>query len=457
MKSIRRSQRLITLILLLFLTGMGLLIYQLQTQAKFYMSYARNVSLGYVYDRNGDILYDQNATKETYGEDQFLDVGNFIGDESGQMTNTLVAQNMDLLTNFSFMLGEQEDGDAAVYTTLDHEVNRIVYNAYGSKNGCAVAYNYVTGEIYICLSKPSINILNNYTDIDTLENGSMLCKVFYKTVPGSTQKVSTMIAAIETVGYEKLMEKRFDCQGVYLNLSGQNIKCHHASGHGTQNASEAFANSCNPFFAQLVEDPDLPLDSIIDVYESMGYAVNADANAEGTIDVSGITARTASTTLTDAEDFDTQWGCMGQGETMVSPLQLMVWQSAVANESGTSTMPYLIDYVTSVNGSITNRAETSYSEQMFTAFTASAVKDIMLENGRNNYSSLLPGKDVGVKSGTAQVNDGKQENSLLVGFVDDADFPIAFCVVVEEYQKGGTAASDIAGTLLQNLYEGLNG
>jgi len=217
MKSIRRGQHLITLMMLAFLIGMGVLIYKLQTEAAFYFSHSSKVTLGCVYDRNGDVLFDPDADKDTYGAKHFIDVGNFIGDNTKQMTNTLVAQNKEMLTNYSFMLGAQEDGDASIHTTLDHDVNRLVYDAFGSKNGCAVAYNYVTGEIYVCLSKPSINILNHYTDIESLEEGSMLCKVFYPTVPGSTQKILTTIAALETMGTEKLSKKEYECTGSYKN------------------------------------------------------------------------------------------------------------------------------------------------------------------------------------------------------------------------------------------------
>lgn len=454
MKSIRRGQHLITLMLLAFLAGMGVLLYKLQSESAFYISHSSQTTLGCVYDRNGDILFDPDADKATYDAEHFLDIGNFIGDDTRQMTNTLVAQNKELLTNFSFMLGAQEDGEAAVYSTLDHAVNQAVYDAFGSKNGCAVAYNYVTGEIYVCLSKPSINILNNYTDIETLEEGSMLCKVFYPTVPGSTQKISTTIAALETMGYDTLSQKQFECTGSYLNRSGQRIKCHEENGHGMQNITEAFANSCNPFFAQLVEDPALPLDSIISVYQKMGYDVND--SGETVLEVNGIESFTASTALTDANDFDTQWGCMGQGETLISPLQLMVWQSAIANTDGKMTMPYLIDHVSRVNGELTAYAETVKSEQMFSSRSAAEMRTIMLQNGAENYSSLLPDTTVGVKSGTAQVGSDKSENSLLTGFVDDPDFPVAFCIVIEDRVSGEVSTSQIAGTLLQSLKESLN-
>lgn len=453
MKSIRRGQHLITIMLLAFLVGFGYLVYRLQHEASFYISHASTTSLGCVYDRTGDVLFDPKANKETYSADHFIDVGNLIGDDSRQMTNTLVAQNKAQLANFSFMLGEQKDGKAGIYTTLDHSVNRKVYDAFGSKDGCAVAYNYKTGEIYVCLSKPSVNILNKYADLADLREGSLLCKVFYPTVPGSTQKISTTIAALESMGYDTLCTKSFSCSGSYRNRNGQIIRCHKDS-HGTEDIYAAFANSCNPFYAQLVEDPDWSLADIEKTYRSMGYRVNGQGDQQY-LDINGISAYTGSTDLSDKNDFDTQWGCMGQGTTLVSPLQMMVWQSAIANQTGAETMPYLIAYTKSVNGDRINEAAKKTGTTMFSARSAAYMRDIMLKNGRENYAQVLPGSDIGVKSGTAQVENGAKENSLLTGFVDDPDFPVAFCIVIEDRVKGEVSTSDIAGVLLQNLKNAL--
>ena len=146
---------------------------------------------------------------------------------------------------------------------------------------------------------------------------------------------------------------------------------------------------------------------------------------------------------------------MGQGETLVSPLQLMLWQSAIATQSGKTTMPYFINYITKVNGAITSQAQISYSSQMFSEITATHMHEIMLDNGTKNYIDLLPGYDVGVKSGTAQVENGDKENSLLVGFVDDINFPIAFCVEIDDRVAGEVSTSDITKVLLQKLHEAL--
>lgn len=446
MKSLKRGRNLITFMVLIFLVGIIMLIVKIQMEASFYISNSGSRDLGYVYDCNGDILFDDDAKDGNYPDGYFKDIGNLIGDASGQMTNTLVANNLEKLSNYSFTKGiTKKGGKAAIYSTLNHNANEQVYSAFGDKEGCAIAYNYKTGEILVCVSKPNVDPLKGYND---LKNGSLLCKNFYKEIPGSTQKIPTLIAAIETMGIDKLSEKSFTCEGSYTNQTGEVINCHNRYGHGTQNIVEAFQNSCNPFFAQLVEDSSWNLSDIEAVYRDLGFSVNG--SKEFTIDINGITSYTASTKLTDKYEFNTQWGCIGQGMTIVSPCQMIMWQSAIANGNGKSTMPYLIDHVTNVNGRTVETATTSYSNQLFSSSTASEAKTILLENGLN-YAGTIPGYTLGIKSGTAQVKDGAEENSLLTGFVDDKNFPIAFAVLIEDRESYDITADSIVLTILSNL------
>ena len=451
MKSILRGRRLITLMLLLFLTGMIVLVVRIQLEASFYISQSGKPCYGMVYDREGDVLFDGINGYEGYESGHFADVGSLIGDTSGQMTNTLVARNLESLTNYSFTTGMRQTGKTAIHTTLDHAANKATYSAFGKKDGIAIAYNYKTGEMLVNVSNPCVDVAKGYGDIANFPEGSLLCKAFYGTVPGSTQKVSTVIAATEILGAEQLESLSYSCTGSYLNDNRQSINCHKSSGHGKQNIFQGFANSCNPFFAQLLERSGMPLDRIISVYRSMGYAVNGDQKQ--TISIDGILSETASTTLQDIHDFDTQWGCMGQGETLVSPCQLMMWQSAVANGTGVSTRPHLIDTVTNVSGKVTKTASTEYTGQLFSVAAAQETRKIMLDNGKNHYAAAgkIKGYDIAVKSGTAQVNGGKEENSLLVGFVDDPDFPIAFCVVIENRVSGEIATHQIVQKMLDAL------
>lgn len=445
MKSIKRGERLTKFLIAVFLIGMCILVFKVVSEASFYMEHSGNVSLGCVYDRDGNVLYDPNATAETYGADYFVDVGNLIGDESRMMDNTLVSENKNLLENYDPIFGVMENGKSAVYTTLDHDANRTVYNAFGSYDGTAIAYNYKTGEILVCVSKPNINVLN-YGDVESLPTGSMICKAFNPITPGSTQKVSTLAAAIEQMGFDSVAEKRYSCAGVYYNKYGNKIDCHNLYGHGTQDIFTAFQNSCNPYFAQLVEDMDL--NALIETYKDMGYSVNG--SKAPNLEIDGIKVFRGSAELEDVNEFDTQWGCMGQSRTEVSPCQLMMWQSAIANRSNSVTVPYLISYTHNMFGDERNRAETEYESAGFSADTAAYIREIMLANGEVRYNSRI-GYPVGVKSGTAQVEDGASEDSLLVGFVDDSSLPIAFCVVIEDNAAGYMFAEAIVSTMLRAI------
>ncbi len=457
MKSIKRCQLVMTLFLLGFLVGLGVLTARIYKDAPFYITHSDNYRLGRVYDRNNDVLFD-GTRKIDKPQNYLIDVGNLIGDDKGQMENTLVAQNIDKLSNYSFNRGVQnKDGKAAIYTTLDHVANRAAYDAFQGADGCIAAYNYKTGELLVCTSLPNIDIRNGYAGIENMKSGTLMPKAMYGTVPGSTQKVSTVITAMEILGQEGLFAKSYSCGGYFMNGTGGKIDCHNSWGHGTQNIQQAVENSCNPFFAQLIEDGDMPLESITEIYTRLGYDVSNSEEEEDEeteqeyIDIDGIQCFKASTTLTDTADFATQWGCIGQGETLASPIQLMMWQSAIANGTGKMTMPYLIEKVTDVDGNITETARTEYSEQLFSSETAASVKQILLTNGANHYQYSIPGYKVAIKSGTAQVKHGAEENALLVGFVDDKDFPIAFCVVLENKYSTPAVAENIVTTMLNSL------
>ena len=78
----------------------------------------------------------------------------------------------------------------------------------------------------------------------------------------------------------------------------------------------------------------------------------------------------------------------------------------------------------------------------------------MVKNGTENYSSI--GYTVGVKSGTAQVEDGAKENSLLSGFCTDENLPVAFCIVIEDRKAGEISTNQIAKILLSSIDSAIN-
>jgi beta-lactamase class D len=75
----------------------------------------------------------------------------------------------------------------------------------------------------------------------------------------------------------------------------------------------------------------------------------------------------------------------------------------------------------------------------------------MVANGVNNYSYSIPNYTLGIKSGTAQVENGEIENSLLVGFDTNTEHPIAFCILIEDKNNTSVSTETIANAILNNL------
>ncbi len=449
-KSMRRAGKWTALLLTAFAAGLGYLGWRLISQSAFYMAKSGQATYGKVTDRTGDVLFDGTQPLTNYEWGHFADVGNLIGDTSGQMSNTIVSRNLSDLVNYSFTYGSSGE-PAVLETTLLHSANIAVSNAYGVKNGTTIAYNWKTGETYVCVSRPCVDIAQGYANIAEMPEGSLLCKAFYPTVPGSTQKVSTLLAAYQYAGVETINAQQFDCQGSWTNPNGDVIKCHQDYGHGTQDLAAAFANSCNPYFAQLVQSGIVPLSEIITSYTRMGYSVNGEPAP--TLSLDGITIQPASTKLTDKDQFETEWGALGQGKTLVSPYQLMLWQGAVANGTGSAVQPYLLRSKTAADGKKTEIATMHHTDSLFTPTAAKAVQDVMVKNSTEHYYVSLGNYTCGVKSGTAQVSDdGRQyENSLLVGFCLDESCPVAFCILIEERESWDVTTAQIAKVLLDSL------
>lgn len=446
-RSTRRAGKWTALLLTCFILALIYLGYTLISKAPSYMAKSGKTTYGKVLDRDGDVLFDGSQPLTNYPPGQFADIGNLIGDTSGQMSNTIVAKHLEELANYSFTYGN-EAGDATIHTTLSHRANKTVYNAFGDKNGAAIAYNWKTGEILVCVSRPCVDIAQGYANLESMPSGSLLCKAFFPTVPGSTQKVSTLIAAYEAAGVTGVNALEYTCEGSWINPNGDAINCHQAYGHGTQNLQQAFENSCNPYFAQLVQSGIAPLSSIIGTYTRMGYAVNgqkADA-----MDLDGITINPASTKLSDLNNFETEWGALGQGKTLVSPYQLMLWQGAIANGTGSAVRPYLVKSRTTPTGENVELAVQRQTPQMFSAQAAQAVKEVETLNSTHHYYVSFDVYSCGCKSGTAQVNDGgrEYENSLLAGFCLDDRAPVAFCILIEERQSWDITTAQLARILL---------
>jgi len=149
---------------------------------------------------------------------------------------------------------------------------------------------------------------------------------------------------------------------------------------------------------------------------------------------------------------------IGQGEVSVTPLQLALYASLIAND-GKSKTPHL------VKGYIDDKTEElvplEYKE-INTGVGQSAldiVKEAMflVVNGHGTATHIrLPDISICGKTGTAQNPHGK-DHAWFIGFAPYENPKIAIAVLVENVGFGGTHAAPIAQKVIQAYLNSFKG
>ena len=97
------------------------------------------------------------------------------------------------------------------------------------------------------------------------------------------------------------------------------------------------------------------------------------------------------------------------------------------------------------------RSESSADNRMLSAQTADTLRQMMAYNVSSNYGSAnYPGLSLCAKSGTAEVGGDTAPHAWFVGFLENAEAPLAFVVFIENGGSGSANAGALANTVLQS-------
>ncbi len=396
-------------------------------------------------DRSGVLLYSSQDGK-TYADDAETRAAalHLTGDRQGNIPSTILDEYGGSLIGYNKITGlygaVAEEGVGML--TVSARAQRAAMEALGSYAGAVGVYNYRTGEILCAVSTPTFDP-DNVPDIegDPAYEGVYVNRLFHGTyTPGSVFKLVTAMAAIEQ--FSDWDTRTWTCEGTY-DVGGDTVVCH--GNHGTEDLSQALANSCNVAFAQIALE--LGEDTLNEYAQRAGI--------ESRISFDGFTTSPGSFELDGAEDFDVAWAGIGQHLDLINPLQYMTLMGAIAN-GGRAATPYLVTEVI-CDGADTYRAHTKTLDQTVDPDTAEELKWLMRNNVRTMYGAITLDLPVCAKSGTAEVSaDGTVNNATFAGFIDDEDYPLAFVVVVEGGGSGSQTAAPIANTVLWECVSALD-
>ena len=342
--------------------------------------------------------------------------------------------------------------------TLDIELQQLTERLFEGKMGSAVAIEPNTGEVLAMVSNPAWNpqLLvgkqrsRNYIALQKDETKPLLNRAVQATYsPGSTFKTLQALVCLQEHGIS--IHSEYPCSGP----SSAPIKCthHHGSPVSLQNAIE---QSCNPYFWCAFRDM-LQKDGYGKGNEQfrnryklwrddvMSFGMGQKFTDSDIPEQSG--GNIPSTKFYDRYYGKTGWKAItirslsiGQGEILVTPLQLANQAATIAN-GGWYITPHL-----NKNDSMKSRKHTTNIEPKYFTYVQEGMRRVMT-NGTGRWHQVDSLHMCG-KTGTVQNNHGK-DHAIFIGFAPMESPKIAVAVVVENAGFGATWAAPIASMMME--------
>ncbi len=354
-----------------------------------------------------------------------------------------------------------------ITTTIDKELQIQAQNALLGFKGAIVVMEVDTGRILAMASSPSLdtNLFdpNNTNSAallnDLLDDGDqrLLNRVTQGTYPpGSVFKIIGMAAALESDLYTP--DTTYYCGSYFEELEGEKFKDWTVDKglepSGTLSLSQGLVRSCNPWFYHIG----------LDLFRQKGATFLSDmARGFGLGSATGIeqVAEDTGKIVDPATDGDAVQQGIGQGEMLVTPLQIVRFTAAIAN-GGTLYRPQIIERITNSGGvDMFTLAPESNGTLPVSAETLAAIQTAMrgvVSSKSGTAHEALGDFSIPVfgKTGTAE-NPMGDSHAWFTGYTDEdrEDLPdIAVTVIVENGGEGSEVAAPIFRRVLETYYLG---
>jgi len=347
--------------------------------------------------------------------------------------------------------------------TINAKLQQLAQNAMGKKKGAVVVSKPATGEILVLLSNPGYNAGLFYWNIEQKELTKLLNNpakpLFNRAIqaqypPSSIFKLVTGAAGLET-GTLKLSD-HYICRGGH-RLGNRYFKCW--SSHGRLDFFGAIRNSCDVYFYR--QALKMGSSAILKYAKAFGFGkrtgIDLPGESKGFVPTKKWKYKQAGRPWLDGDTLNL---AIGQGDILVTPLQINVMTSAIYND-GIAYRPYLKKEIRSLyNNRIIQRnpGKKLLFKNSISKRTYGLLKKAMISvvNGGTGGVAYSPKVLVGGKTGTAE-NSGKEDHGWFTALAPmNAKNPedvIAVTVICENGGGGGAVAAPIAACIIRSYFE----
>ena len=433
--------------------------------------------------------YIAEANQKEIDADSYYQMGDLIGKqgiETSYENELRGSKGVKFIQKdrFNKDIGSFRNGDDDIIPTPGKDITVSIdakLQAYGellmqNKVGGIVAIEPSSGEILSLVSAPSYNPnlmvgrerSDNYIK---LRNDSIHLPLIDKGLlrmhePGSPFKALIALTALQ----ENVVDENFTvrCTGAYNYGGKRSMSCH--CGTGTRNIYNGISESCNSYFATLYR-------KTIDKYSDPSHAMDVWSNHIKSFGLGnylgydltiGKPGNIPDGAYYDRMYPDFQWrattnisNAIGQGEILVTPIQLANMMATIANR-GYYYTPHIIKSIEgqSIDSTYTTKHHTTIDKHHFEP-VIQGLFDVYDKPGGTANFLQVPGIEICGKTGTAEnftvidsVKTQLTDHSIFVAFAPKENPKIAIAVLVENGYFGARFAGRIASLMIEKYIKG---
>lgn len=437
----KRYIRVLTLISILFLIILG------------YMTYFQVVK--------ADKLKNDENNKRNWVDDNKLKRGNILDRDGNILAQTIDGENKEKIRNFPYgktyahLVGynskkygktglekrfnsvlinkhdktpiaelkkiviDQKEGNTIKLTT-NTQLQEFALSLLNGKNGSVILMNPKTGEVLAMADSPTFdpnNIEKEWNNIINDEKNATLLQRSTSGLfaPGSVYKLVTGTAILENLKGTFL---KYNDKGA-TTIENYTIRNLLNKRYGNIDLKKAIEVSANTYFADKVGE--VGVDKMIDVNKRFMFGEDIDTDFKLTKSPLAFNKNTTALELAT--------GAFGQGKVLVTPMQVALFTSAIAND-GNMMKPFVVKEILDPNGKVIKETKPEILSKVSDVETMKTMKEYLKNSGDVNFRGFVNGQKVGGKTGTAEVTKDILNAWSTVFY--PADDPRLVCTIVYE-------------------------
>ena len=352
-------------------------------------------------------------------------------------------------------LSSHVDNGNTVNTTLDPKAQVAARTGLAGRVGAVVALDPRNGNVLALYADPTYD--PNHPNAKC--NG-VTCSYFDNATqsalpPGSTFKIVTATGAIDTHRYTP--NSVLDGHSP-RSISGVPLQNDNNEQFGAISLTEALTYSVNTVWAQVGEA--LGTSTLTGYMKRFGFYSTPPLDLpSGELRTSDVLSPAGVVYPPGSVDEDIGRIAIGQGGLAVTPLQMAMVASAVADDGRLMT-PHLVSRISSPTGQTVRTIAPKLYHRVMSAQSAQSITQMMrtvVDEGTGAPAKLSSGIEFAGKTGTASVGAaGKNETDpWFIGFAPANHPKVAVAVMLENTanQTGGQVAGPIASSVVQTLLD----